>query len=435
MRRRTLLAGAAAGALTGAATAGCGGPSQARPGQTILRFWSWVPGIETAVDLWNSQDRDTFVNLEFTPAGGSGTYAKMYAAVRAGRGAPDVAQVEYQELPGFALENGLVEVGPLGLAGREDEFVDWQLAMCSFGGRAYAVPQASGPMGLYYRLDVLDELGLEPPATWDEFAAAADTVRSSGPDRYLSAFPPQNAAWFSALTWQAGARWFGYDDDTWTVGLAGEQSRRVAEFWDDLRREDLVSVQPDFASRWFNDLQQGRLASWPSAQWGGALLAGNAGDSEGSWRVAPLPQWSAGDVASGSWGGSATAVLKGTEHPAEAAEFALWLNTDPASIDLLIAGGYGWPAIVDGLDGTALDAGEPLLGGQNGNREVFAVADANIDSDWQWGPTTTNAFAHVNDAFAGVVAGRGSFVDALDQAQRLTVQDMEAKGLQVEEVA
>ncbi|MEZ0491456.1 ABC transporter substrate-binding protein [Kineococcus sp. TBRC 1896] len=432
MRRRTLLAATAAGALTGGLATACGGPSQARPGQTVLRFWSWVPGIENAVDLWNSQGRDTFVNLEFTPAGGSGTYAKMYAAVRGGRGAPDVAQVEYQELPGFALENGLVEVGPLGMTDRASEFVDWQLAMCTFSDRIYAVPQASGPMGLYYRADILDEVGLQPPTTWDEFAAAAETVRSSGPDRYLVAFPPQNAAWFGALAWQAGAQWFGVEDGTWTVGVADDASRRVAEYWDDLRRNDLISVQPDFASRWYNDLQLGRLVTWPSAQWGGALLASNAGDSAGAWRVAPLPQWNAGEMASGNWGGSSTAILKGCQHPQAAAEFALWLNTDPESIDLLIAGGYGWPAIRNGLEGTALDAPDPLLGGQNGNREVFAVADQNIDSDWQWGPTTANTYAHINDAFAGVVAGQGTLVEALERAQEQTVEDIEDKGLTVE---
>ncbi|GAB3274243.1 ABC transporter substrate-binding protein [Kineosporia babensis] len=428
MRRRTFIA-LAAGALTSACAAAPG----ARPGQTVLRFWSWVPGIDQAVNLWNSQNRDTYVDLELTPAGSSGTYSKMYAAVRGGRGAPDVAQVEYQELPGFALENGLIELGPLGMDQHRDQFVDWQISQSSFGERIYAVPQASGPMALYYRNDIFGSLGLDVPRTWEDYRAAAEAVRADG--RYIATFPPGNSAWFAALSWQAGARWFGLDGDVWTVGINSEQTLRVAEYWDELRSQDLISMQPDFSNSWYADLQSGRIVTWPSAQWGGPILSGNAPGTSGNWRAAQLPQWNPDNPASANWGGSATAVLKGSEHPREAAEFAIWLNSDPESIDLLIAGGYGWPSVKDALDGTALDTSEEFFGGQNVNRDVFAPADETIGTDWLWSPTTNATYLHLNDGFAGVVAGGSSFVDVVQQTHRQTVEDLRAKGLTVREAS
>ncbi|WJL96977.1 extracellular solute-binding protein [Microbacterium sp. ET2] len=430
-RRFTLVAAVAAGAL---AVTGCSAPSDSGEdaGPVELTFWSWVPGIDAAVDLWNEENPDVQVTLEAVPAGSNGTYAKIYSALQAGSGAPDISQVEYQEMPGFVLEGGLIDLAPLGMAEQADEFIDWQVSQTTFGDAIYGVPQASGPMGLYYREDIFAELGLEPPTTWEEYADVARVVHASDPDRYLNTFPPANSAWFTALAWQAGAEWFGLDGDTWTVNIDSPETMKVAEYWQGLLDEGVVATEPDFANGWYAALQESRIVGWPSAQWGGAVLAGNAPDTSGLWRVAPLPQWSdATEFASANWGGSATAVLEGTEHPEEAYAFSYWLNTDPESIDLLIAGGYGWPSTKDGLEGSALDVDEEFLGGQNANRDVFVQSDQSINNDWGWIPTTSATYTYLNDGFSAAIAGEGTLMDVVRGAQEQTIKDLEAKGLKV----
>lgn len=431
MRRRTHLK-AIASALALPALAACGAGTASDTVRLI--FWSWVPGVDKAVELWNSTHPHIQVDLQDTPSGGGGTYAKMYAAIQGGRGGPDVAQIEYQELPGFVLENGMAELGPLGMDARADDFVDWQLAQCTFEGRTYAVPQASGPMGLFHRRDVFDELALDVPRTWPEFAEAAVAVHDSSPTRHICTFPPGNASWFAGLAWQNGATWFSVEDSRWSVTIDSEQTIAVAEFWDDLLRRNLVATMPDFSSGWYSALQAGNLVAWPSAQWGQAMLAGNAPDTAGLWAVSPLPQW--GETAeplSANWGGSTTAVFANSRHQQAAAEFALWLNTDAGSIELLIAGGYGWPAARGAVQGTALDQPDPFLDGQNSGEDVFIAADESIDTRWMWSPTTTSTYAHLADAFAAVVSGRGTLVDAVRTAQTAAVADLRAKGLTVDE--
>ncbi len=426
--RRGAVAMTAVAALT--LTTGCGAQSTDAPVE--LTFWSWVPGIGDAVDLWNSENPDVQVNLEEVPAGSAGSYARMHSALRAATGAPDLAQIEYQELPGFVLEGGLTDLAEYGMDERGADFIDWQLEQVTFGDRVYAVPQASGPMGLYYREDVFEELGLDVPTTWDEYAEAARVIHEADPDDYISTFPPGNSAWFTALAWQAGGQWFSLEDDgSWRIAIDSPETIRVAEYWDQLVAEGVVATMPDFSNGWYSALQSGQIAAWPSAQWGGALLQGNAPDTEGLWRAAPLPQWQEGETVSANWGGSTTAVLAGSDHPQEAADFAYWLNTDPESIDILIEGGYGWPAAVGGVEGSALDQDEPFFGGQNTSEEVFAEADASIDVEWGWIPTTAAVYGHLNDGFAAAVAGNGTFVDAVRAAQTATVADMEAKGLEV----
>ncbi|MFM9918839.1 ABC transporter substrate-binding protein [Lacisediminihabitans sp. H27-G8] len=406
-------------------------PTSGSSEKANLTFWSWVPGIDKAVDLWNKENPKIHVKLDVTPSGGAGTYAKMHSALKAGKGAPDLAQIEYQELPGFILENGLVDLGPLGMNDQKSNFVDWQLSQSTFNNKIYAVPQASGPMGLYYRTDVFDQLGLKPPTTWDEYAVAAKTIHDANPAQYITTFPPGNAAWFTALAWQAGAQWFGLKGETWSVNIDSAKTLKVAAYWDKLREAGLIATEPDFANGWYSDLQKGNIVTWPSAQWGGAILAGNAPDTSGKWKVAPMPQWgSSGKFASANWGGSTTAVLKGTSNAQAAEKFAVWLNTNPKSINLLIAGGYGWPALKSALSGSDLDKKDPFLG-QNANRDIFKASDSAIDTNWAWIPTTAATYNHLNDGFAAAVAGSGTFVDAVKAAQTATIADMKAKGLKV----
>jgi multiple sugar transport system substrate-binding protein len=416
----------------GGSGAGATPAPSAKPGEKVtLSFWSWVPGIDKAVDRFNQTHEDIKVNVNTITPGPTGGYAKMYSALKAGN-APDLAHVEYQELPGFVLEQGLVELSEYGAPEAQDKFVEWQWEQGVFGDSVYAIPQASGPMAFYYRADLFEKWGIEVPATWEEYRQAAEQIREKDPKAYIGTFPPTNSAWFTALAWQAGAKWFGTEGDAWTVNMADPNTLKVAEFWEGMIRDKLVKTETDFQTGWYKDLQQGEIVGWVSASWGDAILTGNAEKTKGDWRVAYIPQWEPGAKVSANWGGSSTAVLKGTEHPREAVEFAVWLNSDPESINLLIQGGYGWPAATAGSDAPALaePPNAPFFGGQN-IYDTFAEADQNIDKEWGWIPTTSAAYKHLNDGFTKAIKSGGSFADVVRTAQEQTVADLDAKGLEV----
>ncbi|WP_051116281.1 ABC transporter substrate-binding protein [Amycolatopsis nigrescens] len=401
-----------------------------KPGEKItMTFWSWVPGASKSVDLWNQRNPEVQVKLEKIPAGGQGGYPKMFSAIQAGT-PPDIAQVEYQAIPNFLLSDGLTDLKPYGVEEHKSKFVDWQWGQGSFGEGVYAIPQASGPMALYYRSDLFEKWGITPPATWAEFEQAARKVRAADPSAYLTSFPPTDAGWFTSLSWQAGAHWFGTEGDTWTVDMGNPQTRKVADYWDRMVKDDLVKVQPTQQGPWYADLQDGKIAAWVGPQWGDAIMAGNAPDTSGKWRVAYMPQWDAGARASANWGGSSSAVLKGAKYPKEAMEFAVWLNSDPESVRLLMDGGAGWPASQQAADGPAQAKEYPFFGGQKIN-EVFAEADRNVDKNWKWNPTSVATFDHLKSAVQESISGGGTLADALRVVQDKTVADLQTKGLQV----
>ncbi|MDT0460737.1 extracellular solute-binding protein [Streptomyces sp. DSM 41527] len=434
VHRRTVLGGAAAvaagWALTGCGEGGDGNaPRERKKGQRIqLTFWSWVPGIDKPVDLWNHKHPEVQVKVEKVSAVNGQQYAKMHAAIKAGN-APDLGQIEFPVLPGFLLDDGLLDLAPLGAARHRNEFFGWQWQQSVFGKGIYAIPQASGPMGLFLRQDLFEAWDVPTPRTWDEYEAAAKAVRKKG--AWIETFAPTNGNRFAGLAWQAGARWYRTHGDTWIVHLDDEPTRKVADYWESLVRQKLVKTIPDRQNAWYKDLQTGAIPAWVGASWGDALLAGNAPGTKGTWRAAPLPQWKAGEQAFANWGGSTTAVFAKARYPKDALDFAVWLNTAPESIALLIDGGYGFPSAKKGYAATDLDVDKDFFGGQAYSK-VFAAAGAHVDTSWRWGPGVDTLYQRLGDAFTDALADGGSFRSVLTKVQAQTVADLKGKGLKAE---
>ncbi|TVL89953.1 ABC transporter substrate-binding protein [Streptomyces sp. SAJ15] len=439
--RRAVLGGSAAAAaglaltgmtgLTGCGSDGDGGdePKGRKEGEKItLTFWSWVPGIDKSVDLWNSGNPDVRIKLEKVSAVNGAQYAKMHASIKAGN-PPDLGQIEYPVVPSFLLDNGLADLTKYGVRAQRGKFVGWQWQQSVFGEGVYAVPQASGPMGLFVRQDLFDRWDVEPPATWDDYAAAAKEIRRRG--AWIETFSPTNGNRFAGLAWQAGASWFGTAGDAWTVSVDDEPTRKVADYWEALVRQKLVKTIPDRQNAWYKDIQTGAMTSWLGASWGDALLVGNAPGTAGRWRVVPMPQWRKGEAAYANWGGSTTAVFAHSRYPKDALAFAVWLNTDPESIKLLIEGGYGFPAAKGGYRTADLDVHKDFFGGQEYS-SVFAEAGRGVDTSWKWGPAVDTLYQRLGDSFTEALAEGDSFRSVLKTVQRATVQDLKDKGLKVE---
>lgn len=422
------------GGCAGSGPSDTGARRATRSGGVVeLTFWSWVPNIDRAVDLFNETHDDIQVNFSAIPAGADGGYGRMYSSINAGT-APDLAQVEYQELPSFLAVQGLENITSHAQRHR-DKFVGWQWDQGVFQDDVFAIPQASGPMALFYREDLFGEWGIEVPGTWEEFADAAEAVREADPGARICTFPPGNSAWFTSMAWQSGASWFGYSGERWTVNMDGERTRRAASYWQDMVERGLVDTIEDTSNAFWAAVQEGNLVAYAAASWNDALIRGNAPDTAGAWHVTDIPQWEAeGEFRSSNWGGSSTAVMRGCAFPEEATEFAVWLNSNPESIDLLITGGYGWPSVEDLSDVQKIQNDPEVFkfyDGQNIN-EVFAKADANVDRSWGWTPATSRTYNSLADGLTDAVNGTDTFLDAVQYAQQSTVTELQIKGWEVD---
>ncbi|MFG3197348.1 ABC transporter substrate-binding protein [Streptomyces sp. NPDC048208] len=440
VRRR--LAGAAVLALT--AVAGCGGEgggddgaagTSCKPtsGKVTLQYWSWVPGMDQAVRVWDAEHPDVQVKLRTTPAGNAGTYQNLSNALKAKK-APDLGQIEYDSLASFRLKGGLknIESCPK-VAQAQDKFVDWTWSQVDFGAGGkdgvWAIPQDTGPMALYYRKDVFDELHLKAPTTWAEYEADARVLKKAG--KYITHFSQTDPNWFTGLLWQNEATMFEREGDAWKVTVDRPESRQVADYWQELIDDKLVATDlQGFSPALYKAWNSGEVVTWISAAWGYSTIRDNAAATKGKWAVAPMPQWKEGEQRAGNWGGSTTAVLSGSEHPAEAAEFALWLNTDPKALEILNRAGGLYPAAKAGLTLPALRKPVGFYGGQK-IFDVFKQASGDVDTDFTWGPTMTDTYRFLSDGTSDVTAGNGTLGDVLKRTAADSTDSLRKQSLDV----
>jgi multiple sugar transport system substrate-binding protein len=354
---------------------------------TELTFWTWVPDIQKEVDLFTK--KYPAIKVKVVNAGqGEPQYTKLRTALKAGTGAPDVAQIEFQYIPTFSLTKSLVDLRPYGAEALKDKFVDWTWNQVKGqNGEIWGYPQDTGPMGMLYRADLFEKYGIEVPKTWDDFADAARKLHAADPKVYLTNLASnQNGAWM-ALMWQAGSKPFtNTGPESVTVNLNDEVAKKLGTYWGGLVKEGVVSADPDFTDAWYQALNKGKYATWLTAAWGPVFLQSSAASTKGKWRAAPLPQWDAGKQVSGNWGGSTSAVVTGTKNPIAAAKFAEFLNTDPEATKKFATEQFLFPATKALLADSSFTGQKPeFYGGQTVN-QVFSDISDTVDTQFQWPP-------------------------------------------------
>jgi multiple sugar transport system substrate-binding protein len=400
---------------------------------TELTFWTWVPQIEKEVALF--EQKYPAIKVKVVNAGqGTPHYTKLRTALKAGTGAPDVAQIEFQYIPTFTLTKSLLDLRPYGAAALKDTFVDWTWGQVTGkGGEVWAIPQDTGPMGMLYRQDIFDKYSITPPTTWDEFAAAARKLHSADPKVYMTNLAANQQAVWMGLLWQAGGRPFASPSaDRIRINVADGTAKKLASYWGGLVKDGVVSTDADFTDPWYQGLNKGKYATWLTAAWGPVFLSTQAKDTTGKWRAAPLPQWTAGDKASGNWGGSTSAVMKTTKNPIAAAKFAEFLNTDPESAKLMATSQFLFPPTKALLSAPSFTGDKPAFyGGQQVNELFAGISDA-VAADFTWPPFLDQAYADWTETVGKSLADHGDVAAALDQWQTRLRTYAEGQGFKVE---
>jgi multiple sugar transport system substrate-binding protein len=436
-RRAAALLATATLALTAAACgsgsdeAGSTPSSSAPSGPVDLTYWAWAPNMDKVAEIWNASHPDIHVTVN-KQDGGDAAVTKLLTAVKAGSGAPDIMQAEYQKIPTLVSADALADLSSLGAADLKPAFSDATWNAVTLGGQApYAVPQDTGPMMFYYRADVFSKLGIDVPTTWDEYAAAARTIHAADPKQYLGTFSAGDPGWFAGLTQQAGASWWSTDGDAWGVDVDSAASQKVAAYWGGLVQEGVIDNKPMYTPAWNAGLNDGDQVGWISAVWAPGVLAGNAEKTAGKWKVAPLPQWDPAAPATGNWGGSSTAITQQSQHKEQAMQFIRWLNTDPQAVKALVDVSNIYPAAVS-AGTSALDKAPEFFSNQPDFYSVAATAAATT-KPFTYGPNANVAYSAYSDDFAKAAQSKqaSQFTQALTQVQTTTRDDLVKAGFTV----
>ncbi|MFE4574410.1 ABC transporter substrate-binding protein [Streptomyces chartreusis] len=430
--RRSVLATMAAVPLAGAASACRGGddaPSARTGSATRITFWSALRGSQEVVDAFNRTHRTVHVDFQQIPSGGQGGYAKLSNAARAGN-APDVATIEYPQVPGYAIDGVARDITDLVGDDLRRKLLPQALALTTFEGRVFSVPLDVEPMVMHYRTDLFDRYGLQPARTWDEFAEQAAAVRRRDPDRRLALFPTDGMAQFACYAWQAGAQWFDTSRGAWNVSLVDAPSRRVAGYWQRLIDQGAVFVNAVDSRQFDAQIGNGLVLTRLSGAWeAGAQMNARPGQ-KGQWRIAPMPQWDTTASAVGTHGGSTFAVTKDSRHPEAAVKFIEWQVSHPDALRARLSSGTSsqYPA-APGLVSVGRDAFDRSYYGGQDIYTLFEREAEKVGEQWLWGPRMSATQRVMQDSFARVGGGQGTLVESLRTAQEGTMPDLRALGL------
>ena len=403
-----------------------------------VSVWAWYPNMAKVVDNFNNDHKD--VQVCWNNVGqGADEYTKVQTAISAGKGLPDVVMLEADHLSGYEIQNALVDISKYGADKVKANFSAGAWKDVSQGSAVYAAPVDGGPMALIYRTDVFQKYGITtPPTTWDEYATDAAKVKAAGGPAFgdLGANVPAN---LMALQIQKGAEPFKYDlkdPKKLTVNLADQASKDVLDFWAGLVKKGLVGTQDQFTTDYISGVVGGKYATYTSAAWAPGYLTGagvGKGESKGVWAVAPLPQWDSANPVSVNWGGSAFAVTSQATDKKLAAEVALGLYADPASL------ADGWKnQIIFPLNQEVLKSAEfidsksEFFSGQTANKDVYIPAE-NAYKGFVYAPITVYYYAQLQAETVKINAGKISGADAAIELQANIVKYAKSQGFTVTE--
>lgn len=392
-----------------------------------LTFWTFVSNTDKVIAYYQQTHPGVSITWRNIPNGAY--YDKLTTVLKAGAGAPDLAICEYDHLPQIEQTGSLVDLSKYGASAARAQFLPWAWSQVSQGNAVYAIPQDSGPMGLYYRADLFQKYHIAVPTTWAQFASAAAALHKADPALYITGFDPNDATWHAAMIWQAGGRLFQRAGNAWTVTINSPAALKVLSYWGDLVSKGLVKVEPHYSPTEYANWDKGRLATYVSAVWDQSTVSGSAADTKGKWRVAPLPQWGR-PFTVGNWGGSTTTVTTQSHYPKEATAFAIWLNTDPHAYQLMHQTQGVWPVATALLHQPWLHGSDPFYGGQDVDA-VFQAASATVRTDFTWGPQMTFTYNKLGANISAAARGQISYAAALAKTQAQVAGFMQAQGYTV----
>jgi multiple sugar transport system substrate-binding protein len=351
-----------------------------KEGVEKVTVWAWYPAMEKVVDHFNDTHDDVQVCWNIGGQGGP-EYTKFQQMIKAGTGAPDVIQLEYEAMPQFVVgkTSHILDLSKYGMNDHKADYSEgaWNSVTLGSDSSVYAVPVDTGPFIMYVRQDVFDKYKVKVPTTWDEFEQAGKDLKAAGYTGFLCDYPPNATSFNISLFAQAGAKVYDYSaSDPTKVGinLTDPGVQKVLSYWQNLVNEGLVDTTDANTTDWTNNLVDGNYATYIQASWVIGYLTGLNDEQTQNFRVYETPKWDASSPEENQ-GGSAFSVTDQAKDYKASVEVARELFGDTEAQQIGVTDGGLFPAWSDMLNSQDfLNQENPGLGGQKANQILVPIA-------------------------------------------------------------
>jgi cellobiose transport system substrate-binding protein len=324
-RRRFLALGAGA-AAGGFGPAGCGSQrSLGDPDEITL--WTWDRSVsDELVARAETKGIPGAQGFRLSRTNIGGHFNTKVRTALAGKSlVPDIIGINSDVATYFPNQDVFVDLNAFGAAELKSRYLDWKWSECiTPEGRMIAFPMDTGPTGLFYRADLLQEAGIttDPKELaarapdWDGFIALGKELRRSQERAVIC--PNIRHVWSIRLG-QLGSKFM--TEDGRYIGDRDEL-REAFELAYRIGREGLSAGAPEGSPDLYGVITSGRQPVGIGAVWWGLAFPESAAPkTAGKWRVADPPG------GSGNVGGSFLAITKYSKNPEAAYKFITWLQS------------------------------------------------------------------------------------------------------------
>ena len=352
----------------------------------------------------------------------------------------DIMTIGMYETPIWGANGWLVPLDDLSAEYDVDDILPAMAGGLSHEGTLYAAPFYGESSMIMYRTDLMEKAGLEMPdaPTWDfvREAAAAMTDRDADINGIClrgKAGWGEGGAFITAMSNSFGARWFDMD---WNAQFDTEAWANTLNFFKGMMDE---SGPAGYATNGFNEnlslFNQGKCGMWIDATVAASFVTGDDSTVADSVGFALAPDTGLGKRSNWLWAW-ALAVPAGTQQEAEAKQFIEWA-TSKDYIEL-VAENEGWANVPPGARTSLYENPEyQKVPFAQKTLDSILSADPN-NSTVEESPYVGIQFAaipefagiatQVSQEFSAAYAGQQSVEEALEKAQAITNEAMEAAG-------
>lgn len=169
----------------------------------------------------------------------------LLQATLAGQG-PDVAIQVGNDLPmNYGLRNAVADLSQFeDLDYVSKRFNESAMVPFTFNGKTYALPETQTFLMMFYRKDILKELGLSIPKTWDDMKVALSVLSKNQME--FGMLPSEQV--YSMFLYQYGGQY--YNEDATRSALNSDEAinafKEYTEFYTDYKLDKFTSVEQRF---------------------------------------------------------------------------------------------------------------------------------------------------------------------------------------------
>ena len=374
------------------------------------------------------------VNVNVVPPGQLQVgFNVLLLAAAAGR-APDVATGVDPNIPvEFAIRGALLNLNQFAdYPEVAQRFRPGALIRYRHAGGDYALPETQDFYMLFYRTDILQELGLEPPETWQDVYSMLPLLHRNGYEFYYPGEPDPWVGFIPFLFQHGGSL---YTEDGLLSALDRPEAYEAFKEWTGLFTNYRIQKQADF----YNRIRTGEMPIGISNYWTYVLLSTAAPELQGWWEMRPIPgrRLPDGRIDRSIGGAGQVAVIfKQTRYPRESWELLKWWT----SADVQVRFARELEALI-GSEARWNTANVEALRDLPWPRKDLEA----IEEQWQWFMETPVVLGgyftprHLNNAWNRVVLQgwhpREALEEAVKEINRELVKKQEEFGMTPSEAA